>query len=1135
MPTWDRSWLLSSFLLIAALATNTASSFAQAPAAGQALRGPANVVAAPSYAHVRLDRVFYKDGERVGVSLIAEAGYIKDETVYVFAVGSASRDVEVVKLQGNADRTLFSSVDDLKIASRRSILAKPANQTLEAAPGELIYAIYLPEYRDRKEAAGKAQFVFDFAQVLDPAAKLPSVAILPELGFADDKEPKPSGTLLLHDDLPVRLPVDELIFYPGQPRDLQRFLEETKGRVVAHDGKGIVPKSTAEPEAYLVRLDASKEDISLIPAMRALMGKDERTLYASNEAVLKLVALAMRMQLKGHIVAANPRVYYGGGPTTQDHPGYIPPLQITDPMFAVNRAWVLTALLDRDTARIQVGFIDQGFSRNADFRGFPGGIECDFQGASEIAGILSGFHCGPGTAFGPPTTGDSFFGGRSWHGNMTVTAAGAVLNNGFGAAGVAGQVMQPALYRFGVASYAFEIGLGIQKAVADNCSVINISAGYPCTLLLSLGLSPGICGTGERFVFCESITLGLFAAAVALCASAVAVASLPFVGPILAIPLFIACGVSTAAAIAAQGACLALLVPGDVRGTMQRGVDQARAAGIPVIANSGNRINRGNLPPIVSDIVNTTNMDASAWRIIPCTLNGVICVGAIDPASGPAFSNTDFNGPAVHIWAPDGVTVFAPPTTAADAPPGAHVVVLRGGATSAATAYVSGVVALLQAIDPDLDPQRTGRTGSAVERIPTDILSVLQATAAPPFVGTPATSRGLLVRPFMAVQSAARTIAPRVLEPRTVRGYGTELDFDEFLRPSHDRREDALDLGVSTLGGYGVPGTVHRIPPGPPEPGGPGVGRLSTDVDWFRFRMPPEEGLWKGRIEFSYPAVAGVPTLQSELSGELTRTAVVRSSGPGADETAWFETPPLTNDAEVRFFVGAMSDSEDNVYYVNALYPVRVGDLPLGDRFDRDDPSMNPPESRPNNNTAARAVILGARSDAFAGELSWMRRSAVLGERFAIDVAGLNFHRRDDEDHFRIDGLPRAEPHPDAPGCSTLLTITAGPGVRIRASLDGRLLAEEADRPLRIENIFSTEVGPATPIMIALRETMPGRLTGYSLSLAYSTPPAVPGLGPVPLQPPTTPLPPILPIDPRDPALPGAQQAPRAPPVPVPR
>jgi len=88
-----------------------------------------------------------------------------------------------------------------------------------------------------------------------------------------------------------------------------------------------------------------------------------------------------------------------------------------------------------------------------------------------------------------------------------------------------------------------------------------------------------------------------------------------------------------------------------------------------------------------------------AW---PCEIEGVICVGAIDPASKDAIRPATWGwgsnyGSEIDIWAP-GASVWTSPNP--DTTGGLHMF----GGTSCASPYVAGVAALMKAIDPGLTP-----------------------------------------------------------------------------------------------------------------------------------------------------------------------------------------------------------------------------------------------------------------------------------------------------------------------------------------------------------------------------------------------------------------------------------------------
>jgi Subtilase family/CARDB len=81
-------------------------------------------------------------------------------------------------------------------------------------------------------------------------------------------------------------------------------------------------------------------------------------------------------------------------------------------------------------------------------------------------------------------------------------------------------------------------------------------------------------------------------------------------------------------------------------------------------------------------------------NIIPCKLNGVICVGAI-AENGQARSYSNF-GPNVDIWAPDCVRTTVTPDTAAAV---GLAALPEFCGTSAASPFVAGIVGLMKALD----------------------------------------------------------------------------------------------------------------------------------------------------------------------------------------------------------------------------------------------------------------------------------------------------------------------------------------------------------------------------------------------------------------------------------------------------
>lgn len=779
-------------------------------------------------AEVRLDQVIYDAGMSATaiVTLLDGAPIPKDPHV-VFA-GSAGGDTEVVALVPlEPDGRTLVTAAAVPIASSLDGPLEPTDGRLTLTPGEMFFALYSVRQPDRASQPG--DLAAGFALMRDPSVG-PASEVVPELAMSEDETKVPAGgkriaTLGQKDALPVQVAVGELVFYPRDERQLKAFLDDTGGELLA----GGQPFGGDDaPAPALVGVSTASIDVDLLPQLRALYGEEEPLLASSSEG-LAIYALTLLQRARGYLVGVNPRLHFMGAPTTTDGLGPAGTIDVmstnravsspcfADDLFGVRRAWAYLALWDRDSRRIPVAFLDMGFAPNWDFRGFPGSIP--------QRNLANGSN-GPGSALGPPTVGASFFGSPVWHGNGLVTTAAGVPNNGYGSAGTGGQVVTPLLYKMDLASYAFEMGTGIRLAVADGATIVNISAAYPCAILTNVGLEFDVCSPGGRLAFCGVATAALRLAVV----HALAV---PVVGPFLAIA-------AEAAFTTALGACLAILLVGDPRGPLGDAVAFARSRGVTVVSVAGNV---PGVPPPLNALIPTTTQDVSRWQVVPGVLPDVICVGAANPT--PPYANNQNFGSRVDVWAPIGDTYFAPPTISSDDGPNTHVAMLNLGGTSASAPYVAGVIAMMQAINPSLDPRTPGLSDAARRAIPGFIRGALVSTATPasalPVDPTnPEVSRRRnMVNAFAAVRAAGVGVLPDVI----ALGYGTGLGFDE-VGPA--ARHDTLASAkvVPPTGGTEV-GTILSLPRGE----GPG-GTVFTDQDWYVWRTPPENGIY-GRAEHS--------------------------------------------------------------------------------------------------------------------------------------------------------------------------------------------------------------------------------------------------------------------------------------------
>jgi hypothetical protein len=228
-----------------------------------------------------------------------------------------------------------------------------------------------------------------------------------------------------------------------------------------------------------------------------------------------------------------------------------------------------------------------------------------------------------------------------------------------------------------------------------------------------------------------------------------------------------------------------------------------------------------------------------AEDVKPCTVSGVICVGSLTAQTSPVGARSGSNwGPGVWIWAP-GTSMPEMPL------PNNYQSSATG--TSEATAFLSGVVALLRATNGQLN------VGG---------VHTLLADAA---CHSGHTSR---------VGGGNCTPPPLGDRADQVGGYVDVLDALRRARDSAGRPDLAPCTGgwdvTETSGGDQAPTSANAFP-GPPIPLNsvanvypssdltihalPKAG--SADVDWFSFTLaPPSQGQWKywyGDVSFDVP------------------------------------------------------------------------------------------------------------------------------------------------------------------------------------------------------------------------------------------------------------------------------------------
>jgi hypothetical protein len=697
--------------------------------------------------------------------------------------------------------------------------------------------------------------------------------------------------------------LDELIVAPRDRRQLDDFLARFDARVIRTD---VLPeeKGKRDPTFYLVRVDSSSADVSRLPTLRSALGQSAQV-YGSSESVLELYTMTLEARLDGYAVSINPRLQPTGVPTiSATEAGNVRRNMTVFGPMNVPRMWAYLAVWDKDLERIPFAALDMGFAPNDDYR--EPLTQCDLEGDNLLDGFLRGVECGPGIAVGPPTVGNSFFGSLSWHGNGVVTTAGGIINSGWGSAGVGGQVIEPMLYRYGLASYAFEVGLGIRKAAMDGASVINLSAGYPCRILTELGIGIGYCDPLSRVAICAVATAGLNAALDSICQIVPLLRQIPNIGVPLATAAGQLCSAAEGALNIASSACYATVLLGDLRDPMEEGVAFAKARGVPFVASAGNALSRSSLPEFVRDLIDIDNRVADDWNFVPAVLPGVIAAGAV--GDNWPFSNIHFYGPSVDLWAPIRSTHFSPPTT--DAITGSEQQTRKSfGGTSAAAPYICGLIACMQAVNPDLNPSNPALTdaerGTIVERITSllvdnawsnDELVDLAPANSSDAVADAADERGNLINPLRTIQAAGDGSVPDL----AALGYADALDFDETTAAaSADTEANSLSLQE----GNTYAGAIVTILG---ESGAPDL----SDVDWYDYSVPDAPaGEYRARFELKVPRGFGV--LTTDTPGyEIAASAV--ASTPD-EEVFYILGPALSSGESGAFRIIPVLDS-DNVY-----------------------------------------------------------------------------------------------------------------------------------------------------------------------------------------------------------------------------
>jgi hypothetical protein len=596
-----------------------------------------------------------------------------------------------------------------------------------------------------------------------------------------------------------------------------------------------------------------------------------------------------------------------------------------DPVYDIPRVWGFMAVFDFDATVVRPAVIDIGILDDGNTA--AGGEQCDVTYAFSQF-VPANFACGA------PVNG-AYAGvlpGRTEHGNNMKSIIAATLNDG-GRAGVAGQVSVPHLYRFDeVHNYAFEMDATIDRAVSSGATSINISGGFPCAWKPSFfgGTSLDICTTEGRL-----------AATVPLCTVPVPTTDV--------VAQTVLCAASFGSVVA----------EGDLRDRMAGAVARARTAGVPIVASAGNV--EGGLTGTLSGAV-AGNADTLDWRVLPATLPGVISAGSVDP--DPPYGNFDFHGPDVDIWAPN-------------------------NDTSPAAAFVSGLVALAQAIDPQLNPATTQAPHLISATIEKMLVETAYSNAELDAAGhaDPSGLRRNLVNPYRFIRRVADGIVP------DFEGLGYPNHFDTWVAPafsgSDGRPSDcnavqvandapdlataAMEIQVAVDAEQEVGGAILFFD------GNPAV----ADEDWYRLSYAglAPQGLHATVLELR--TLLGFGNLVVDTPANLLGLAA--SFVDGAEQVQRYRTRAMLGGAELTFRVAGATSRDDNLYRL-----IVRQDAPAQVRPDRYD-------------------VLGP-NDGFVQATSLAPGTTLPGVTIAdtgilIEVDTATLHTIGDRDHFIVEGF----------------------------------------------------------------------------------------------------------------------------------
>jgi hypothetical protein len=841
-----------------------------------------------------LNQHFYSDGDPISAQLFLENPNVMVVHPFVVFVSPKTGDAEGLALK-KLNEIQLQTVGVLNISTGTS--KKENDGILAVAPGEVIVAYYYNnKLEESKIKQNTPDIVSDCAFIRGKENYLANLIVNKTFALSQDEAQYNASTVAVQGQLPIQIANNQVLFHAKSEAHVKRFLEYSKGKLIS---RLAVNRGKPMPAVLLVEVDVQAQNLDDLGQYRQFLGHQQRAV-ASNEGALKLIHFCNMASLDGFAVAPNPRMRYTSeekdpsiapSPIMANPPGTGEsiPNSFHESFTNIPKVWNFMAIWDRDVPGVRVGIIDYGFDPNLDYRDMGSITQCEAS--------LGGVRCGPGLALGPPTVGASFFGTRVWHGNAVQARSCGVLNNGFGSAGTGGQVGTPmAIKMTGAEAYAFNIGGAIIAAVNNGAEVINISGGFPCRALTSLG-DFTFCDPGTRTAICAALFPVVQAGAIIACS---ALGAIPFAGPFLVGPCIASASTAYIAACVGQ---IALGNPGEI---ISQAVQFAKSAGVPVVVSAGNFIRPEHIPAELRPFANLdeNRMTVEDWGVVPSSLPDVVCVGAAQPFS--PFANNQVFGRRVDVWAPEDGDFMAPTDGTRPAGPTNPTILHRNfSGTSSAAPFITGLIADAMAINPQLRRSTSSRVGTIVD----EIRRMLSATATPASA-LPADPRGRrrnLVNPIAFLKAAAAA------EGATLPVFPSSIYGDNWNIEASESTDDAPATPTVlnyTSAGLLQQGSIVSI-------AGSGGAANIVDVDRFRIRtassfIPASGERFAIRLRTPVGARFGRLTIRG-TGWRLVSTTPINAN----EEEQLFEGPFASRgENRVDFSVEGSSPGDDNIYLV---------------------------------------------------------------------------------------------------------------------------------------------------------------------------------------------------------------------------